>query len=509
MNTPNSPPPTSLGQLVSTSHQPESTTRTTTTTTTTRTTKRPIPAPPLTSLPLNPSNLPQETHDDGDYALLEIQPSTTTSITTTTTVLTTHFAPLKIPKSRPIRPISSHSQQLRELLERESNGGEGSSSRALELDSRVYPLSGLEWSKTSGSGNGAIGGFRLELGEMEARFEHEREEGGSGKRGSVEKGKGKERERGVGGNSLVSAKGKMGTGKVVGMEGIHEEGRRESIVSAVERERRNSTRISPGPPPRKRPRSDSSHRGGGAVDHDETMGGAGRRSSVNPHSLPSPNQSPPSPVPTSSGGEESQDTSLVIDDEEPERTRSPSIQLPGPQTFNFGSTPSLSALLSLPDLVDTFDQLSPSLQSYMIFTLLRRSSIPVLQTVANIIAPALRRDFLTDLPPELSVQILGYLDPKTLCRASLVCKSWRRLVDGEWRIWKKMMDFDGLWIGDGSEERDAKEIVTGKKENWFLERWRAGVWEEKKVSSHFLVSMPFSSIDVASRGDCLDDDLER
>ena len=189
--------------------------------------------------------------------------------------------------------------------------------------------------------------------------------------------------------------------------------------------------------------------------------------------LPSPHLSPPSPVPTF-GGDDSLE--CLENDDDPEQSL---LEFADPEdAIDLGSGKSISALLSLPDFVNTFDQLSPQLQSYFIFTFLKRSSIPVLQTINNIIAPSLRRDFLTDLPPELGVQILGYLDAKTLCRASVVCKGWRRLVDGEWRVWKERLSVDGLWIGNGSEEKEAREIAGGSKESVFLQRWRTGVWDE-------------------------------
>ncbi|GAA5947516.1 hypothetical protein JCM3765_001712 [Sporobolomyces pararoseus] len=484
-----------VGQLRTVSHNPVSTVTTSTTTTENKSTFQNFPASssssfsPHSSMTFHPStrhtNLPttattansrmkedllqhqQQENDydqsgeegnseDDGFAELRILPSTTTSIVTTTTTMTTHFAPIKIPKtSRSSSSAKSSLVGLRELIDREEEG----SANGEKLDLKSFPLSQTGW-ESSGLGN-----FKVELGELTARFQHN----------SREKGKGQSTTT-VGGNSGVAGKRDIkGKGKetIGGSRKFEESSRRitspTATTSTTDRRGSSTTmRHSPGPPPRKRPRSDM---------NDVELGTENKAVS-----LPSPpNQSPPSPVPTSGGGDESQEnlpgfTSTSIREQQQQIT-------PPPQTFNLGQSPAIPALLSLPDLVDTFDQLSPSLQSYLIFTLLRRSSIPVLQTVANIISPALRRDFLSDLPPELSVQILGYLDPTTLVRASLVCKNWRRLVDGEWRVWKKMMDLDGLWIGDGSEEKEAREIVTGKKENWFLERWKAGVWDQNKKSA--------------------------
>ncbi|GAA6011667.1 hypothetical protein JCM11491_004726 [Sporobolomyces phaffii] len=392
--------------------------------------------------------------DERQFAHLRFLPSTTTSVVTTTTTLTTHFAPLKIPKSSTARRRSRRAfAGVSELVDREAAEGGAAPRGGLgqQLDAKTFPLSETEWTATG------LGTFKLELGELTARFEHEASSPPRRRRSSKlgagagdAKGKGKEpqMDRGDWDEPTRPTNDRFGG---AAREAAHEPRASSSSMTAT-----TVTRTSPGPPPRKRPRSEAHVGDDGHV------------------SLPSPpTQSPPSPVQTPTRG----------DDEMRGPGSAARRAIPAPPSFDLGSTPAVSALLALPDLVDTFDELSPALQSYVIFTLLRRSSIPVLQTVANLIAPALRRDFLSDLPPELSVQILGYLDPTTLCRASLVCKSWRRLVDGEWRIWKDMMDRDGLWIGDGSEERDAREIVTGKKENSFLERWKAGVWDEKKPST--------------------------
>ncbi|KAK4705709.1 F-box and WD-40 domain protein CDC4, partial [Phenoliferia sp. Uapishka_3] len=253
---------------------------------------------------------------------------------------------------------------------------------------------------------------------------------------------------------------------------------------------------SPGPP-RKRPRAAShAYERSDSVDsdpptgpasvfplsRDSSMFAAGIAGATTAATLPSPNMSPPSPVPTFAGGEESQECRNE-EDELPEAEGNTSEYIDSDDAIDLGSGNEISALLSVPDLVNTFDQLPPKLQSYLIFSLLKRSSIPVLQTINNIIAPSLRRDFLTDLPPELSVQILGYLDAKTLCRTAVVCKGWRRLVDGEWRVWKERLAVDGLWIGDGSEEREAREIAGGSKDNLFLRRWKAGVWDQNPATT--------------------------
>ena len=158
------------------------------------------------------------------------------------------------------------------------------------------------------------------------------------------------------------------------------------------------------------------------------------------------------------------------DDAAPSRGHVPPVDLGGSQA--------LGTLMTLPNLVETFADLPQDVQSYVLFSLLQRAPVPVLQTVNNIVAPSFRRDFLRDLPAELSVQVLGYLDRQSLCRATSVCKGWHQLIDGEWRVWKGQLEREGLWIGNGSEEQEIQEINGGPtRAAQFLHRWEEGVWD--------------------------------
>jgi len=68
--------------------------------------------------------------------------------------------------------------------------------------------------------------------------------------------------------------------------------------------------------------------------------------------------------------------------------------------------------------------------------------------------PMLQRDFISLLPAKglahISEKILSYLDAKSLCRAELVCKEWRRGI-AEGMSWKKLIErkvcTDTLWRG--------------------------------------------------------------
>lgn len=82
--------------------------------------------------------------------------------------------------------------------------------------------------------------------------------------------------------------------------------------------------------------------------------------------------------------------------------------------------------------------LGPASRKRYIVSLLNDCTPPELLFISQTIAPMLRRDFLAELPPEIALHILGFVDdPKTLARASQVSKRWHDLVEDEW-LWKTM-----------------------------------------------------------------------
>ncbi|KAI9251408.1 WD40-repeat-containing domain protein [Phascolomyces articulosus] len=95
-------------------------------------------------------------------------------------------------------------------------------------------------------------------------------------------------------------------------------------------------------------------------------------------------------------------------------------------------------------MVTAFDDLNPDTKSTILLELLKRSSTNTLQLVSSLIIPTLRRDFLSSLPKEISLCVLSYLDIHTLCRASIVCRSWRDLINGDALLWKRRMIQDGF-----------------------------------------------------------------
>ncbi|CAO3643666.1 unnamed protein product [Cunninghamella echinulata] len=87
-------------------------------------------------------------------------------------------------------------------------------------------------------------------------------------------------------------------------------------------------------------------------------------------------------------------------------------------------------------LLRTYDALPSNIQDYLIFQLLRRSPMASLRFSSDLIMQALRTDFISVLPRQLSQYILLYLDAKSLCRAAGVSKYWKKVIDGDSQLWK-------------------------------------------------------------------------
>ncbi|EJD00002.1 WD40 repeat-like protein [Fomitiporia mediterranea MF3/22] len=80
----------------------------------------------------------------------------------------------------------------------------------------------------------------------------------------------------------------------------------------------------------------------------------------------------------------------------------------------------------------------PTARQQYLAALLADCSPAELLFVSNTIAPLLKRDFLRDLPIELSLHILDYIDDaRTLARASRVSRFWNSLMRDE-ATWRRM-----------------------------------------------------------------------
>ncbi|KAH8666905.1 WD40-repeat-containing domain protein [Xylariales sp. PMI_506] len=116
-----------------------------------------------------------------------------------------------------------------------------------------------------------------------------------------------------------------------------------------------------------------------------------------------------------------------------------------------------SSLLDSQGMLETFDTMPPEMQSFMMYQFLRRCSRKTLHAVANVVNPALKCDILKDLPLELTLHIISYLDCRERCRAAQVSKTWRNIIDSDETGWKELLDRDGFTLPMGELERAIKE----------------------------------------------------
>ncbi|EGO22522.1 hypothetical protein SERLADRAFT_357303 [Serpula lacrymans var. lacrymans S7.9] len=82
----------------------------------------------------------------------------------------------------------------------------------------------------------------------------------------------------------------------------------------------------------------------------------------------------------------------------------------------------------------------PAARRRYLVSLLNDCTTSELLYISSYIIPMLKRDFLRELPPEIAFHILNFVDdPRTLSRASQVCRRWNTLISDDW-LWKKMCE---------------------------------------------------------------------
>lgn len=138
-----------------------------------------------------------------------------------------------------------------------------------------------------------------------------------------------------------------------------------------------------------------------------------------PYTVYMPTASPPTPAPSPAPS-----SSLIVD----------SFQCHLSKTLSASYDPANLSRIEFANLV----ALGPASRKRYLVSLLNDCTPSELLFISQTIAPMLRRDFLAELPPEIALHILSFVDdPKTLARASQVSKRWHDLVQDEW-LWKIM-----------------------------------------------------------------------
>lgn len=104
-------------------------------------------------------------------------------------------------------------------------------------------------------------------------------------------------------------------------------------------------------------------------------------------------------------------------------------------------------------MLESFDAMPNEFKTWMMYQFLRRCPRKTLHMVADVVNPALKCDFLKQLPLELAYHVLSYLDHRDLCKAAQVSKHWRNIVDSNETGWKELFDRDGFVLPPGELQK--------------------------------------------------------
>ena len=116
-----------------------------------------------------------------------------------------------------------------------------------------------------------------------------------------------------------------------------------------------------------------------------------------------------------------------------------------------------SSILGSQNMLESFDAMPNELKTFMMYQFLRRCPRKTLRVVADVVNPALKCDFLKQLPAELGLAVLACLDHRDLCRAARVSKHWRNMVDSNETGWKELFDRDGFVLPPGELQRAIRQ----------------------------------------------------
>ncbi|OAA70720.1 WD repeat containing protein pop1 [Cordyceps fumosorosea ARSEF 2679] len=128
-------------------------------------------------------------------------------------------------------------------------------------------------------------------------------------------------------------------------------------------------------------------------------------------------------------------------------------------------------------LLEAFDSMKTEMKTFMMYQFLRRCPRATLRVIADAVNPALKCDFLRQLPLELGYHILAYLDFRDLCRAAQVSKHWRNMVDRNETGWKELFDMDGFALPPG-------ELTKAITQGWGWQDPVGPTGHERDLSMH-------------------------
>lgn len=141
--------------------------------------------------------------------------------------------------------------------------------------------------------------------------------------------------------------------------------------------------------------------------------------------------------------------------------------------------------------------------NHVIFKLLQNVRRTTLLSLNDVIRTSLKRDLISNLPLEITYNILKKLDYKTVSTLSSVCSNWNKIINST-GIWTDLLKLDKLVSGDEEIEREIKQVadlrkwstvsaqeplgsinlaqLLYKKRRIILSRWMDPKYEPKRIS---------------------------
>ena len=119
---------------------------------------------------------------------------------------------------------------------------------------------------------------------------------------------------------------------------------------------------------------------------------------------------------------------------------------------------SQSPAATIPIYNQEFSVLSPFQRRQFLSAILHDCTPDELLFVSTTLAPLLKRDFLRELPPELAIHVLGFIDdPRSLLRAGEVSRYWHGLASEDC-LWKAMCETYDFHVDDDDDEWEEPNV---------------------------------------------------
>ena len=175
---------------------------------------------------------------------------------------------------------------------------------------------------------------------------------------------------------------------------------------------------------------------------------------------------------------------------------SPGFSVPEKLT-NINDEINFDTKLHTTDLVaNSRSQLSPTCYKNLMFRLVAKLNRSDLADICTLIKDNLKRDFLTSLPPEISLNILSSLSYEDIIGCLQVSRNWNKLINSTPSIWKGMLISENFVQKDEFKSYSSKLLAKYKnckveedcyrvdflQNRYFLDNWYNPQFQPKRYT---------------------------